>query len=256
MSSSARTRRPLAAGNWKMHKTLAEAQALAREIMAGCRDMAAEVALAPPFTALSIVAQEISGSAIRLAAQDVFWENQGAYTGAISPGMLLDVGCRYVIIGHSERRQYFGETDETVNKKIKAALGVGLAPIVCIGETLAQREAQETLNVITTQLAQGLAGLLPEEMSRLVLAYEPVWAIGTGRTATPEQAQEVHRFIRQWLTEQAGPEVAQGLRILYGGSVTPDNIRELSQAPDIDGALVGGASLKAASFLKIVAMGE
>ena len=249
-------RRPLVAGNWKMHKTLAEAAALAREIRQGYKEtMAAEVVLAPPFTALTTVAQEISGSAIQLAAQDMFWEKQGAYTGAISPLMLKDAGCRLVIIGHSERRQYFGETNETVNKKIKAALENGLTPIVCIGETLAQREAQETMTVITSQVTEGLTGLGPEELSRLIIAYEPVWAIGTGRTATPDQAQEVHSVIRRLLVDQAGAEVANGLRILYGGSVTPDNIRELAQAPDIDGALVGGASLKADSFLKIAAMG-
>ncbi len=249
-------RRPLVAGNWKMHKTLAEAAALAREIRQGYREtMAAEVVLAPPFTALTIVAQEIRDSAIQLAAQDMFWEKQGAYTGAISPAMLTDAGCRLVIIGHSERRQLFGETNATVNKKIKAALAADLTPIVCIGETLAQREAQETMAVITSQVTEGLMGLHPQEINRLVVAYEPVWAIGTGRTATPEQAQEVHGGIRRLLLEQAGAEVAQGLRILYGGSVTPNNIRDLAQAPDIDGALVGGASLKADSFLQIVAMG-
>jgi triosephosphate isomerase len=250
-------RRPLVAGNWKMNKTLAEAASLAREIRQGYQEtMAAEVVLAPPFTALTVVAQEISGSAIQLAAQDMHWEKQGAYTGAISPMMVMDVGCRLVIIGHSERRQYFGETNEAVNKKIKAGLEAGLAPIVCIGETLAEREAGQTLAVITSQLSQGLAGLEAHEISRLILAYEPVWAIGTGRTAAPEQAQEVHSFIRQWFAAQAGGQVAEGLRLLYGGSVTPDNIRELAQAPDIDGALVGGASLKADAFLKIVALGE
>ena len=169
--------------------------------------------------------------------------------------MLIDAGCRLVIIGHSERRQYFGETDATVNKKIKAALQADLTPIVCIGETLAQREAQETMTVITSQVVEGLAGLSANETARLIMAYEPVWAIGTGRTATPDQAQEVHIFIRRLLADRAGAEVANGLRILYGGSVTGDNIRELAQAPDIDGALVGGASLKADSFLKIAAMG-
>jgi triosephosphate isomerase len=249
-------RRPLVAGNWKMHKTLAEAAALAREIRQGYKEtMKAEVVLAPPFTALTVVAQEISGSPIQLAAQDMFWEKQGAYTGAISPLMLKDAGCQLVIIGHSERRQYFGESNETVNKKIKAALANNLTPIVCIGETLVQREAQETMGVITSQLTEGLRGLGPEELRRLMIAYEPVWAIGTGRTATPVQAQEVHSVIRRLLMDQAGAEVADGLRILYGGSVTPDNIRELADAPDIDGALVGGASLKADSFLKIVAMG-
>jgi triosephosphate isomerase (TIM) len=249
-------RKPLVAGNWKMNKTLAEAASLAREIRQGYHEtMAAEVVLAPPFTALAIVAQEISGSAIQLAAQDMYWEKQGAYTGAISPVMVKDVGCRLVIIGHSERRQYFGEKNETVNKKIKAGLDAGLIPIVCIGETLAEREAQETMAVITSQIREGLSGLDAKEISRLIIAYEPVWAIGTGRTATPEQAQEVHGVIRRLLVDQAGAGVANGLRILYGGSVTPDNIRELAQAPDIDGALVGGASLKADSFLKIVALG-
>ncbi len=250
-------RTPMVAGNWKMHKTVAEAQALAREIRRGLpASLDVDVVLAPPYTALSAVAREIHGSPLALAGQDVFWETQGAYTGAISPLMLADAGCRLVIIGHSERRQYFGETDATVNKKIKAALPVGLTPIVCIGETLAQREAQETLAVIASQLSNGLLGLGPSEVGRLVIAYEPVWAIGTGRTATPAQAQEVHHFIRRWLQDQVGAPVAEGLRILYGGSVTPENIRELSAAPDIDGALVGGASLKAESFLKIVALGR
>ncbi|AEB09808.1 triosephosphate isomerase [Desulfobacca acetoxidans DSM 11109] len=250
-------RRPLIAGNWKMHLTLAESAALARTVRTDLKETAvAEVVLAPPFTALSVVAQELAGSPVQLAAQDVFWELQGAYTGAISPRMLQDVGCRYVIIGHSERRQYFGETDATVNRKIKAVLTVGLQPMMCIGETLAQREAEETLAVITSQLTGGLADLLPEEINRLVIAYEPVWAIGTGRTATPEQAQEVHSFIRQLLAKQVRPDIAYGLRLLYGGSVTPDNIKVLAQAPDIDGALVGGASLKADSFLKIAALGN
>jgi triosephosphate isomerase len=249
-------RKPLVAGNWKMNKTLTEAAALAREICQGYQaTMPAEVVVAPPFTALTTVAKEISGSPIQLAAQDMYWENQGAYTGAISPLMLKDVGCSLVIIGHSERRQYFAETDETVNKKIKAALAAEVTPIVCIGETLAQREAQETMAVITHQMTAGLTGLSSTEIRRLIIAYEPIWAIGTGRTATPEQAQEVHSVIRQLLVDQAGTEVANGLRILYGGSVTPANIRELAQAPDIDGALVGGASLKADSFLQIAAMG-
>ncbi len=239
-----------------MNKTLAEAASLAREIRRGYNEsMAAEVVLAPPFTALSTVAQELKGSPVQLAAQDMFWEKQGAFTGAISPLMLTDCGCRLVIIGHSERRQYFGETNATVNKKLKAALAAQLIPIVCIGETLAQREAQETMAVITSQVTEGLSGLGSREMADIILAYEPVWAIGTGRTATPDQAQEVHILIRRLLVDQAGAEVANGLRILYGGSVTPDNIAELGQAPDIDGALVGGASLKAESFLKIAAMG-
>jgi triosephosphate isomerase len=250
------TRKPLVAGNWKMNKTLAEAKALAREIRQGYQEtMAADVVLAPPYTALTIVAQEIQGSAIQLAAQDMFWEKQGAYTGAISPVMLSDAGCQLVIIGHSERRQYFGETNATVNKKIKAALAADLIPILCIGETLFQRESNETMAIITSQINEGLIGLSSKEINRLIIAYEPVWAIGTGRTATPEQAQDVHNVIRRMLADQAGAEVAKGLRILYGGSVTPGNIRELAQAPDIDGALVGGASLQADSFLQIAAMG-
>ncbi len=250
------TRTPMVAGNWKMHKTVAEAQILAREICRGLPvPLTVDVVVAPPYTALTAVAREIQGSPLALAAQDVFWESQGAFTGAISPMMLTDAGCRLVIIGHSERRQYFGETDDSVNKKIKAALQAGLTPIVCIGETLAQREAQETLTIIASQLNNGLLGLGPAEVGRLVMAYEPVWAIGTGRTATPAQAQEVHHFIRHWLRDQVGSTVAEGLRILYGGSVTPENIRDLMDAPDIDGALVGGASLQAASFLKIVALG-
>ncbi len=245
---------PLIAGNWKMHKTLAEAKALAKEIRQGLGPSdAVEVAVAPPYTALAAVAAEIAGSPIRLAAQDTHWERQGAYTGAISPVMLTDVGCHYVIIGHSERRQYFGETDETVNRKVKAALEAGLSPIVCVGETLAEREQGRTFSVVETQIRRGLAGLPRSQAERLVIAYEPVWAIGTGKTATPEQAQEVHQHIRELLSEVAG---GAAVRILYGGSVTPDNAGELLAQPDINGALVGGASLKAASFLGIIAAAQ
>ncbi|MDI6852721.1 MAG: triose-phosphate isomerase [Deltaproteobacteria bacterium] len=241
---------PLIAGNWKMNKTVPEARALAREIRQGLSpSRGVEVAVAPPYTALAAVADEIAGSPIKLAAQEVFWEKQGAYTGAISPLMLTDVGCHYVIIGHSERRQYFGETDETVNRKVKAALEAGLFPIVCVGETLEQREQGRTFAVVEKQIRQGLAALAPGQGERLVIAYEPVWAIGTGKTATPDQAQEVHKLIRGLLPEVAG---AADLRILYGGSVTPDNAGELMGQPDINGALVGGASLKAASFLGII----
>lgn len=242
---------PLIAGNWKMHKTLAEAKALAREIRQGLSpNLAVEVAVAPPYTALAAVAAEIAGSPIRLAAQDTHWEMQGAYTGAISPLMLTDVGCHFVIIGHSERRQYFGETDDTVNRKVKAALAAGLAPIVCVGETLAEREQGQTFRVVENQIRRGLADLSGSPRERLVIAYEPVWAIGTGRTATPEQAQEVHRLIREMLPEVVG---LTAVRILYGGSVTPDNAKDLLAQPDINGALVGGASLKAASYLGIIA---
>jgi triosephosphate isomerase len=244
-------RQPLIAGNWKMHKTLAEAKALARairqEVVAGRR---AEVALAPPYTALTAVAAELAGSDIRLAAQDVFWEPQGAYTGAISPMMLLDAGCYYVIIGHSERRQHFGETNRTVNRKIQAALAAGLKVICCVGETREERESGLTIHRVGEQLREGLAAVSagPEA---LVIAYEPVWAIGTGKTATPEQAQEVHEFIRAEIERLYGQ--AGAFRILYGGSVTPDNAAALLGQPDLDGALVGGASLKPDSFLKIIA---
>jgi triosephosphate isomerase len=242
---------PLIAGNWKMHKTVPEARTLAREIRRGLAPRGpVEVAVAPAYTALAAVADEISGSPIRLAAQDCFWERQGAFTGAISPWMLADVGCHYVIVGHSERRQHFGDTDQAVNRKLKAVLEAGLHAIVCVGETLAQREAGKTLEIIGHQVGEALAGLGPAQKERLVVAYEPVWAIGTGKTATPDQAQEVHAFIRELLPEF--PERG-GIRILYGGSVTPDNSAELMGQPDIDGALVGGASLKADSFLKIIA---
>jgi triosephosphate isomerase len=241
----------LIAGNWKMHKTLAEARDLAREIVQGVgRETRAEVVLAPPYTALSAVAAEIAGSKVLLAAQDTFWEEKGAFTGAIAPGMLADVGCTYVIVGHSERRQHFGDDDEAVNRKLHAVLAAGLRPIMCVGETLGEREAGKTFAVVETQVLNGLAGFPVSERERLVIAYEPVWAIGTGKTATPEQAQEVHRLIRTLLADTLG---TSAIRILYGGSVTPDNAATLMAEPDLDGALVGGASLKAASFLGIIA---
>jgi triosephosphate isomerase (TIM) len=244
-------RRPLIAGNWKMHKTLAEARALARDIRQGLAPGGrAEVALAPPYTALTAVAGELAGSDIRLAAQNAFWEKQGAYTGAISPAMLADVGCQYVIIGHSERRQHFGETNDTVNRRFKAVLENGLAVILCVGETLDERESGQTFKVVRMQLTEGLAGIAPGA-DRLVIAYEPVWAIGTGKTATPQQAQEVHAFLRSLLREFRG-SAAEEIRIQYGGSVTPDNANTLLAQPDIDGALVGGASLRAELFLPII----
>jgi triosephosphate isomerase (TIM) len=242
---------PLIAGNWKMHKTLAEARDLAREIVRGVGPQTrAEVVLAPPYTALAAVAAEIAASRVLLAAQDTFWEEKGAFTGAIAPGMLADVGCTYVIVGHSERRQHFGDTDAIVNRKMKAVLAAGLRPIVCVGETLAEREVGRTFDVVETQVRQGLAEFPASEWARLVIAYEPVWAIGTGKTATPEQAQEVHRLIRGLLPAVADTDA---IRILYGGSVTPDNAATLLAEPDINGALVGGASLKASLFLPIVA---
>jgi len=215
-----------------------------------------EVAVAPPFTALLAVRKEIEGSPIRLAAQNLYWEEKGAFTGEISPIMLKEVGCHYVIIGHSERRQIFAETDETVNRRIKAALAHRLKVIFCIGETLQEREGEKTFSVIEKQIEGGLKGLGDQEIRNTVIAYEPVWAIGTGKTATPEQAEEVHGFIRRKLGKLYSREVSEEIRIQYGGSVTPENIRGLMDQPNIDGALVGGASLKADSFSKIVRFEE
>jgi triosephosphate isomerase len=244
-------RQPFIAGNWKMHKTLAEATALARAIRQGAAPgRRAEVGLAPPYTALAAVAQELAGSDIRLAAQDTHWEKQGAYTGAISPLMLADVGCHYVIVGHSERRQHFGETNHTVNLKVKAVLAAGLKVILCVGETKEERQADLTIARVEEQLREGLVEVSATPAG-LVIAYEPVWAIGTGLTATPDQAQEVHFFIRQELSRLLG--TGDPYRIQYGGSVTPDNAATLLAQPDIDGALVGGASLKPELFLPIIA---
>jgi triosephosphate isomerase len=215
-----------------------------------------EVAVAPPFTALYAVRKELEGSSIRLAAQTLYWEEKGAFTGEISPLMLKEVGCQYVIIGHSERRHFFGESDETVNRRIKAALAQGLKVIFCIGETLKEREEGKTFSVIERQIEGGLKGLGDKELRNMVIAYEPVWAIGTGKTATPEQAEEVHRFIREKVEKLYSREVSEEIRIQYGGSVTPDNIKGLMNQPNIDGALVGGASLKAESFSKIVRFKE
>ena len=245
-------RRAVVAGNWKMHGTLQEAGSLAAQLKGSCETDAVEVVVCPPFTALASVAQQLQGSRIHLGAQDLFWEPQGAFTGEVSPTMLADAGCRYVIIGHSERRTHFGETDEMVHRKLQAALRHGLTPIVCIGETLAEREANRTFEVLARQLDGALEGCPDGECRRLILAYEPVWAIGTGRNATPEQAQEAHAFIRRWVGEHCGAEVATGLRIQYGGSVTAANAASLLQQPDVDGALVGGASLNADAFAAIV----
>jgi triosephosphate isomerase len=242
------------AGNWKMYKTVPEGVALAQEIRAGLalplndRD----VLVAPPFTALASVSEALRGSDVLMAAQNAHWEREGAFTGEISPVMLQQVGCSHVILGHSERRHIFGESDDTVARKTRAAVDNGLTPIVCVGETLPERESNRTLEVVERQLERALRGLTPDEASRAVVAYEPVWAIGTGRTATPQQAQEAHAFIRKRVTATHGEPAAAALRILYGGSVKPDNIDGLMAEPDIDGALVGGASLKADSFLRIV----
>ena len=250
-------RLPFVAGNWKMNKTVGEAVDLARELktaLSGVKEV--EVAVAPPFTALLAVHLEIEGSPIRLAAQNLYWEEKGAFTGEISPIMLKEVGCHYVIIGHSERRQIFAETDETVNRRIKAALAHRLKVIFCIGETLQEREGEKTFSVIEKQIEGGLKGLGDQEIRNTVIAYEPVWAIGTGKTATPEQAEEVHGFIRRKLGKHYSREVSEEIRIQYGGSVTPENIRGLMDQPNIDGALVGGASLKGDSFSKIVRFEE
>jgi len=245
-------RRPVIAGNWKMYKTQAEARsyfsALA-PLVKGC--VHCDIIVAPPFTALAASVEAAKGTPISIAAQDMHGEPEGAFTGEVSAAMLVDAGCRAVIIAHSERRQFFGETDESANKKIKAALAAGLTPILCVGELLAEREGGKMEEVLQRQFSGGLAALTGAEFSRIILAYEPVWAIGTGRTATPEMAAEAHRFLRQ-LAASFTPERAAGLRILYGGSVKPDNIKGLMAQMEIDGALVGGASLNAEAFASIV----
>lgn len=246
-------RKPLVAGNWKMHNTISEAIELVNGLKRELVDLeSVDVAICPAFTALSSVNDVLSSSSIKLGAQNVYWEEKGAFTGEISVSMLKDAGCYYGIIGHSERRKYFGETECTVNKRIKAALAGGLFPIVCVGETLGDREADKTIEVVKAQLNGAFEGIMPEQMEKIVIAYEPVWAIGTGKTATPDQAQEVHKFIREWVKTKFSADLADTLRILYGGSVKPDNARELMACPDIDGSLVGGAALKVDSFSGIV----
>jgi triosephosphate isomerase len=248
-------RRKFVCGNWKMHKTAPEAVALVKELAAGLAEASGggkvQVAVAPTFTALAPVAAALRGTGLELAAQNVHWEAQGAFTGEISAAMLVDAGCAHCIVGHSERRQLFGETDEGVRKKVGALLAAKLAPIVCVGETLAEREANRTLEVVERQVRGALQGLSGEQLGAVTVAYEPVWAIGTGKTATSAQAQEVHAAIRG-LLRQLGGGVADQIRIQYGGSVKPDNAAELLSQPDVDGALVGGASLKAKDFLAIV----
>jgi triosephosphate isomerase len=236
-----------------MNKTVVEAIELTCAIKRSLFDEEAlDIVVCPPFIALAEVAETIVDSNIALGAQNTHWEEHGAYTGEVSPLMLKDVGCQYVIVGHSERRQYFGETNETVNKRVKALLSVGLRPILCIGERLEEREAGKTFDVVADHLAGGLKDISADDVVKIVIAYEPVWAIGTGKTATPGQAQEVHKFVRDTLRDLYSGEIAALLRIQYGGSVKPENIASLMSEPDIDGALVGGASLKADSFIKIV----
>ena len=246
---------PLIVGNWKMHKTIQETIDFClrlKEELAVTGEKRGQVAVAPPFTALTAAAKTLRGSAISVASQDVFWAEKGAYTGEISPKMLADAGCRFVIVGHSERRQYFHETDETVNKKAAVLIKEELIPIVCLGETLSARQEGTAFSVVERQTREGLKGLVLKDPQSLVIAYEPVWAIGTGQTATSQQAQEIQAFIRKLLGEIFPSKTAQGIGILYGGSVKPENIVELMAMEDVDGALVGGASLEVTSFSKIV----
>jgi len=244
---------PVIAGNWKLFKTIGEATAFVNDLKPLVAETGGvEIVVAPVFTALGRVSEAASGSNINLAAQDCYWEEEGAFTGEVAPKLLKDAGCSHVIIGHSERRQYFGETDATVNKKTKAAIAAGLTAIVCVGETLAERESDKTFSVIEAQVQSGLEGIAKEVVAKLIIAYEPVWAIGTGRTASNEQAQEVHAFIRNLVVRLFDESTANAVRILYGGSVKPDNVKGLMAQTDIDGALVGGASLKADSFAAIV----
>ncbi len=249
-------RRKIIAGNWKMNQSLAQSESLAREIVTALEAISqresVDVVVCPTFIALAQVAKAVAGSKVRVGAQDGHWENPGAFTGKVSFDMIRDAGAEYVILGHSEQRSYFQETDETVNRKVKKALAENLIPIVCIGETLEQREADQTEQVLSEQVKGSLKGLAPEQAIKLVLAYEPVWAIGTGKTATTQQAQDAHRFVRERLVELFGDSAAGAIRIQYGGSMKPENAAELLSQPDVDGGLIGGASLKASSFIDII----
>lgn len=250
---STSTRKPLVAGNWKMNNTAAEAAALAKNLTRLLANLkGVDVVICPPFTSLAAVGGVISGTNIGLGAQNMHWEKSGAFTGEVSAAMLRDLYCHYVILGHSERRALFGETDEIVNRKVKAARAGNLHPIVCIGETMEQRKAGKTEDIIKKQLQTSLKNLDAANFNNLIIAYEPVWAIGTGLTATPQQAQNVHRFIRRLVQDQTDEKTALSMRILYGGSVKPNNAVELFSQPDIDGGLIGGASLEADSFVSIV----
>ena len=243
------------AGNWKMNKTASEGKSLVEALKPLVADVCpskADIIVCPPFTTLSAVVEAAAGSNIKVGAQNIHWAESGAYTGEISAAMLKEAGVEYVIIGHSERRQYFGETDQTVNARVKAALAAGLKPIICIGETDEERTGNRTEEVLATQLAGGLEGLTGETVANLILAYEPVWAIGTGKTATPEMAEETHSFIRKFIADKFGAEAAAGVVIQYGGSMKPENAEELVRQADIDGGLIGGAALKADSFAALV----
>jgi triosephosphate isomerase len=246
-------RRPVIAGNWKMYKTPSEAAGFLHDLAPlVSASNHAEIVVCPPFVAVAAAVDAARGTNIGVGAQDVFWLKEGAYTGEVSAPMLVAAGCTWVIVGHSERRQYFGETDESVLKKTAAALDAGLSPIVCVGERLEEREAGRTEHVLAAQCAGGICGLSPEQFARIVIAYEPVWAIGTGRTATPEIASQAHHFLREQIALRFGNDAAGACRILYGGSVKPDNVKGLMAQEDLDGALVGGASLDPASFAAIV----
>jgi triosephosphate isomerase len=245
-------RKSFVAGNWKMHTTAPEALQLARGVSDGLGSVNCDVAVCPPFVYLDAVAKALKGGRVAVGAQNMHFEAKGAFTGEVSAAMLKEVGCRYVILGHSERRHVFGEKDDFINAKVKAALAGGLDPILCVGETLAERDANTTMAVVERQTREGLKGVTSEQMARVTIAYEPVWAIGTGRNATPAQAQEVHAETRKVLVALYGKAVAESVRIQYGGSVKPENAREILAQPDVDGALVGGAALKADSFLAIV----
>lgn len=236
-----------------MYKTVAEAVELAEGLKRELRNEdSVEVVVCPPFTAIFKIAEALKGSNIKYGAQDLFWEEEGAYTGEVSPKMLKDLGCQFCIVGHSERRTYFDETNDTVNKKVKAALKYGITPIMCVGERLEERDSEKTFDVVKNHIEGGLNGLVKDDVLKIVIAYEPVWAIGTGRNATPEQAQEVHKYIRGLLKNSYGEEISSKVRIQYGGSVKPDNIRGIMNGEDVDGALVGGASLKLKDFVEIV----
>ncbi len=241
------------AGNWKMNKTISEAVELVNSLKREVVDIeSVDIVVCPVFTALSEVADLVIDSNIGLGAQNVYWEEVGAFTGEVSPKMLKDAGCKYVIIGHSERRKYFGETNETVLKKIKAVQSAGLSPIVCVGETLDEREQKKTIEVIEKQLKDGLKEIKDDNLEDIIIAYEPVWAIGTGKTATPEQAEEIHKFIRGWIKENYSSDISEEIRIIYGGSVKSSNAKDLMSQPDIDGALVGGASLESQLFVELI----
>lgn len=245
--------KPIIAANWKMHKTVAESVDFSQRLARECQDLKErKVIIAPPATALYSVSQALKGSSVHLSAQNMHWEEKGAFTGEISASMLVDIGCEYVLIGHSERRTLFGETNKTVNKKLKTALNFGLKPIVCIGESLHERESEATFDVIKKQLKEGLNNISTGDIEFVSIAYEPVWAIGTGKTATPELAEEVHRFIREIISSGFGEGAGAETAVIYGGSVNPENIRVLMDKPNINGALVGGASLDVESFTGII----